>query len=70
VGEYEGLLKILSPLLAWFAVGWALFPTLASNLSEIVNEPLDAARIGAIAYPVSFVCIGLSVFFWWRAHRF
>ncbi len=66
---YRDLTRLLAPLFCWFGVGWALFPTLAVEISKAVGEPFDASQAGLVAYPLAMVCFVLGAFFfwWWRS---
>ncbi|KXA89920.1 hypothetical protein AKJ57_04715 [candidate division MSBL1 archaeon SCGC-AAA259A05] len=63
---YHDIAKTSSILLLWTSLGWGLFPTLASKLSDLTEEPLDIPMIKALSYPLAIITLGLAaVLFWW-----
>lgn len=58
---YHNIAKTASVLLLWMSLGWSLFPTLASRLSDLTEESIDIPLIKTLSYPLALITLGLAV---------
>lgn len=62
------LARALFPLLAWAAVGWAIYPILGPRISASIGEPTETQGAALVSYPLSAVYFALSLALYRSAH--